>query len=619
MKDLRIFSRVFLWILFYPITLIFTYKNLDPGLHIKFLALCICNFILLTYLIITRNKYQPTKILHSIINNKIVFAYVAFLIFLFISALNSRNNSDALIELSRFISYLVLIVFLTIIYINNQSTFLDQIVKIVITLSFITVSLSLFQMITGVFRLGFQNFNQLYEVHSIFQHRNLFAQILFLSIPYTLYGASFTPTKFWRIFAKVVSVLILALIIILGSRAVWLAFFTFFTCILIILVANQNLRKSVSTILKSRSLLLIILTSIIISSSFFIYFGSFNKIELDDEYKELLNTLSVTDRIELWKKSFNLIKEAPVLGHGLGSWKIEILRFGNQGLISENNRTFYQRPHNDYISLLSESGIIGLILYLSIFILLIQSLLRNLIINHSKEQVLFNLLLISTLLGYLTFSFFSYPKDRVIQNIYISSTIVFAIIQEKKKYSFVRLNKTFLYCIISFIIIIIILFLFLSYSRFTSEKHIYTIHNHKNSKEWYKIHWEVDAAKTLFCKLDQFTAPLDFYSGLASIQMGNFSDAKEYLTSAINLNPYHVDLLNNLGITYMHNEEMENAMKMFRKGLQIAPNHQELNLSLAYAYYLNKDYNDALIQLKRVTKLDSHPIYRFLIGELKQN
>ena len=65
-----------------------------------------------------------------------------------------------------------------------------------------------------------------------------------------------------------------------------------------------------------------------------------------------------------------MAKANPLLGVGLGQWrlvfplygKIQKFRESGEGLVE----IFFQRPHNDYVWVLTETGIIGLLSYLAI-------------------------------------------------------------------------------------------------------------------------------------------------------------------------------------------------------------------------------------------------------------
>lgn len=69
-----------------------------------------------------------------------------------------------------------------------------------------------------------------------------------------------------------------------------------------------------------------------------------------------------------WNKAINLIKDSPLFGYGIGDFtdKLQLTR-------DKNSRAFKERynSHNQYISVIGESGIIALLLLLYIFILLI--------------------------------------------------------------------------------------------------------------------------------------------------------------------------------------------------------------------------------------------------------
>ena len=63
----------------------------------------------------------------------------------------------------------------------------------------------------------------------------------------------------------------------------------------------------------------------------------------------LQHVFRLTDRDTIWLHYFHLVQERPLLGHSLGA-----------GLLG---RSYYDLPHNEYLRLLVEGGIIGLVLY----------------------------------------------------------------------------------------------------------------------------------------------------------------------------------------------------------------------------------------------------------------
>lgn len=69
-------------------------------------------------------------------------------------------------------------------------------------------------------------------------------------------------------------------------------------------------------------------------------------------------------RIDYWHRSVLALREKPVLGSGVGSWKSEYIRLGGLQQNPPSN------PHQQYLLWAVESGLAGLILFLGIFLAL---------------------------------------------------------------------------------------------------------------------------------------------------------------------------------------------------------------------------------------------------------
>ena len=77
----------------------------------------------------------------------------------------------------------------------------------------------------------------------------------------------------------------------------------------------------------------------------------------------------VSERLEIWSQAVNVIKENPFLGVGIGNYVEKVDLFSEQ--------RGYRSPihaHNIYLQITAELGIIGLILYLAIFIFALKNL-----------------------------------------------------------------------------------------------------------------------------------------------------------------------------------------------------------------------------------------------------
>lgn len=158
--------------------------------------------------------------------------------------------------------------------------------------------------------------------------------------------------------------LLLAIVVMLLSlftengRAGQLAFLVLTFLLIVYLLGNQK-----------RSLLLALLFFGIGVNMAYDYSPVFkkrlNRTVQEYENRELKPNSSIAVRISLWGNSWSLIKNKPLLGHGTGSF-VEVFSQISEDtaqLLSGKHKT----PHNNYLFVWFELGILGLILFVSIF------------------------------------------------------------------------------------------------------------------------------------------------------------------------------------------------------------------------------------------------------------
>ena len=101
----------------------------------------------------------------------------------------------------------------------------------------------------------------------------------------------------------------------------------------------------------------------------------------------------------IWNNSFKLIKEHKILGSGPATYH----RLTNENKISFGNVRI-DAPHNDYLQIIIERGIVGLLLYLSF----ISSLFIRALKAYDKEDVSSLIpIFLCACVGYLVHIFFS--------------------------------------------------------------------------------------------------------------------------------------------------------------------------------------------------------------------
>ncbi len=234
------------------------------------------------------------------------------------------------------------------------------------------------------------------RIKGTFTHPNILAFYLIFSFVTTLIYARYSRlTIHKKILITLIAADIFILLLFTKTRSAWIAFFLF---------------SATYSIIKERKYIILL---IIFSTILYIIPHTRERITniLNSPHsyqKEKLNSFSW--RLELWKSSLSYIKRKPVLGNGLCTFRPYSKNFfplaGKSGAAA----------HNIYIKLLFESGIIGLLAYLSIFIAIILSIIKKK--NYSKENsydyyiflpYLLSYILIGTvdnLLDYLSFNWY---------------------------------------------------------------------------------------------------------------------------------------------------------------------------------------------------------------------
>ena len=118
-------------------------------------------------------------------------------------------------------------------------------------------------------------------------------------------------------------------------------------------------------------------------------------------------------RYKLYKSSFYLISENPLLGVGPGNWKLKIPKYGLYfGSFGTN---YAQRPHNDFLWVFAEGGLIPGISFILIFLILLRD--SYYLHKNNKESTFFYSLLFATFIGFSFISFFDFPLERFSHNI----------------------------------------------------------------------------------------------------------------------------------------------------------------------------------------------------------
>ena len=432
----------------------------------------------------------------------------------------------------------------------------------------------------------------IYLVDGLMAHKNLFSLALFMCMPFALTGV-FTKTGKIKYLSILSVAITLILIVILQTRAVWLGTIAATALVLLVLLLfgkQFKLHRSIKLTLLAGAISGVIgiagLFYLSYSGSQNPYVQQFRSI-VDPEGKQNVH------RINIWKTTISMIEEKPVTGFGPGNWKLHAGYYFD-GRFFDENQLNWMRPHNDFLWIFAEKGIIGFILYLLIFGLCYMYLFKVIMSNAGMKQKLMALFLIFGFTGYLVSSFFDFPYERVYHQMTLAVMMACSLVlyyQRKTKEQ--KAHKISRFIPMGLIILGAGFGTIYGNKAVKQEKELKIAREQIRRQNWQRALIHSEKAINPLRNLDPQANPITSYIGLAYVNMGNMEKGMEYYLDAYNLHPGSINVLNNLGAALYRNEEFEKARYYLEKSVFIFPSSDGVT-NLSAVYFDLGMYNEAV-------------------------
>lgn len=472
----------------------------------------------------------------------------------------SLNKADTIYESHK---VLLQLVFFAIFYtlLDSENTYSK-------TLNFIRlfgagiVSLVLWQMLN----------TQTTNVSAVFGHKNLLASFLLMLLPVCVTGNSGTE-KPQNYLINLLFFTVLILLISLRVRSSYLALLLGLTSFIGLTFFYT---RQVSRPLVFSALLLTLLLVLPVVSGFE-RFSVFTFLDSD----------SGIERIKLWKKTLHVFKEHPLFGVGSGNWQYNYLKFGLGDIDAVKNQGLtFQRPHNDFLWILSENGIIGFMM------LLIPSILLAVKFHRSQKKTadVHTILLFSTLLALLVDSFFSINKERpfhLVLGCFLLAALSKQILQTPAQ--IVGRKSPILFASFMLLAFNLIISGFRLYGENQTQQMLMS--KSANNLTAMTIHGR--KAISAFYTSDPTSTPIASYVGYAYERMNRADSMLVFSEQAYRLSPFDYEVLNNYGMLLVRSGKTESGINVLTEANRINPFYEATRLNLAVAEYNSKNYDKA--------------------------
>ncbi|KFF13693.1 O-antigen ligase family protein [Flavobacterium hydatis] len=388
--------------------------------NIQYLYLSVLNFFIGVYFYVN-SKMISSNIIPILKRSYVTRIYLVFLLICGLSFITARNTSLVITRITELVIVFCLFINLTIL-LKDKLHLLYKIVIIISISAFLQSGLALYDFtqlsrhITASSALG--------QIIGNTGNINIFAASLTIKVPFLLLGIThFDGIK--KNFLFFTLFLVTTTIFLTAARASLLNLFLIFVVYILFYLKSHSFNKS--SLIKSSILIIPVLIALFASNR------SLEKAKDNDRYKSVTNRItqintgdaSVKARFTYWENAIKIAQENPLLGVGLGNYRIESIPYEK---FQENDFSVSLDPHNDFLEILAETGILNGLLYFSFFIFILFVNIKRLIKSTDSNTKTVAVLTLMLLIVYGSDAFFNFPMYKPTMQLFFSLLLALTVV-----------------------------------------------------------------------------------------------------------------------------------------------------------------------------------------------
>ena len=384
----------------------------------QILVLSSLNLISFSYLFL---KYSIPDLYNLLRKKNTILLYLGFIIVSGISISIANNKAESLITFSTYLTFFFSLISIFLI-VKKQGLDIVNIFLVFCLGSVIIDSISILSSLVQDTIVEGNSFSRGNTFRGLTANINISGFMLTMKSPVIIYFLFKHQKNKLKIFLLILILLMVVIsIFILLSRGAFIAF----AISTFLLIVYFFIKSKISKFIIPTIYLAIILAGYFISSSLINSEGenvindrvsSINIDRADD---------SIDERLRFYSAAVKSISKNPILGIGIGNWKIETIRYDAKNLVG------YRVPnhaHNDFLQVAAESGFLALIFYLGFIIYPYIFYLKNKLYKESNHVFYLIIIMMSV---YIIDSMLNFPISRPVSHIFlVFMLIVFMKLKE---------------------------------------------------------------------------------------------------------------------------------------------------------------------------------------------
>ncbi|MDH5662384.1 MAG: tetratricopeptide repeat protein [Elusimicrobiota bacterium] len=441
---------------------------------------------------------------------------------------------------------------------------------------------------------------------STFGNPNFLASFLMLILPVVAVLAIYEKSLVKKVFLGGLFVINFFGLLVTRTRSAWLGLF-----VALVFVAFYLLYYQRPLILRNRKWLILLVGILFLMMLYPVRFDeqkgknvravtiAFEKVKSVVDFKQM----AYVQRFLIWQSTYSMFKESPVLGHGWGNF--EIIYPFHQGKflkIKEYSpfRTHANNTHNEILEIASQTGIVGLGIYIWLFILFFKTGIGSYRKLNSEYDKIIALGLLGSILGMLIDNLLNvslhFPIPALLFWVWMG--LVVGICQGRKVTERrIPVKKLVVYPL-GIVLLGIVVF---NIRYFQGEVHYFKGFKYaKNSATLARAAKECD----LSYKIYPLNVDNNYELGNAYARLGEKEKAIWAYVKAIEANPGYDEIYSNLGIMYGQTNKTPEAIATLNKSIEINPLSVPNRSYLAQVYIGKKEWEKAAGQYREILELE---------------
>lgn len=594
-------NTMMIWIAFFAavISVALSFVTVEPTISIRYLLTALFCLGFVAYFFIAKKYTIPAA--YPILVKLVFGSGLLYFVWNAIALNFAINPAAGYYELTRQLLNLLLL-FILMEAVRREVVHILMVVKVIAVMTILHSLIGMLQFY-GVGFLNIPGANA--QPYGLMANRNLYGSALAFSIPFVLY-LWVVASSSWKKIAILALAFLTVSILLSQTRSAWLAsavaLFSAFALGNIFLKDHRKQLLKWSLIGLVGVVILVIITVFINKQT-----GVENTITeralsfTNGSETNTATSENVNARVNMWKKTTEMIKDKPLWGTGLGNWKLSVTSYGVEGLPWANGEYVPDRPHNVYLQTMSESGIVGFLFYIFSWISVVIIgfvCLRKAIADNEKILLV---LMLSGISAVATDCMFSFPLERLEHSFYFLLMCGITMGIYLRSISATDLKLKIVSAPVKWLMIIIgLLNVFMAYLKYNFEASMNRAQALETEGNFADEIDMANSGKSSLITLDPEGHAMEMRTGIAYKGLRNYDMALKEMLQAKKYNPYSPMLMSNIGSVYTDMKDYKTAVSYYQQALKYAPAFQVALINLAANQYELGNYQATVDALEKI-------------------